>query len=101
MATPNRLVEVGADVLADLVAVLTFHVGEVKHDAYHARLPAWMLDNVRRGAELVGARGGAAPDFTFGTIYRLRKWSRGQLVEVLKNGRCLSRSANAAGLFTR
>jgi N-acetylglucosamine malate deacetylase 1 len=98
MTQPNLLVESGVKDVADLVAALACHVGEVRRNPYHARLPAWMLDNVRR-AEIVGGRGGAAPDFTFGTIYRLRKWSRNQFVEVLKNGRCLSRSENPAGLF--
>jgi hypothetical protein len=55
------------------------HAGEVRRNPYHARLPAWMLDNVRRGAELVGGRGAKAPDFTFATIYRLRKWRGGKL----------------------
>ena len=54
---------------------------------------------VRRGAELVGGQGGAAPDFTFATIYRLRQWSRGRLANVLKSGKFLSRSQNPAGLF--
>jgi LmbE family N-acetylglucosaminyl deacetylase len=99
MTEPNLLVEIGAVDLADLIAALSEHVGEVKRNAYHARLPAWMLDNVRRGAELVGGRGAKAPDFTFGTIYRLRKWSRGRLVDVIKQGRFLSCSTNAAGLF--
>ncbi len=99
MQNPNLLVEVGADDLADLIAALACHVGEVRRNPFHARLPAWMLDNVRRGAELVGDAGAASPDFTFGMIYRLRKWSRARLVEVLKNGRFLARSENSAGLF--
>jgi hypothetical protein len=70
----------------------------VRRNPYHARLPAWLLDNVRR-AEMVKGQGGIAPDFTFGTIYRQRKWSRGRLAEVLKNGKCLARSENVAGLF--
>ena len=77
MTEPNLLVESGAKDVADLVAALACHVGEVRRNAYHARLPAWMIDNVRRGAELVGGQGGAAPDFTFATIYRLRKWKAG------------------------
>jgi N-acetylglucosamine malate deacetylase 1 len=99
LTKPNLLVESGVKDVAELVAALACHAGEVRRNPYHARLPAWMMDNVRRGAELAGRRGGAAPDFTFGTIYRLRKWSRGRLAEVLKNGKCLSRSENAAGLF--
>ena len=90
---PNLLVEVGEKGLADLITALSLHVGEVKRNAYHARLPAWMLDNVRRGAELIGGRGAKAPDFTFATIYRLRNWSRGQLVNILRRGKfCPARS---------
>jgi LmbE family N-acetylglucosaminyl deacetylase len=98
MTQPNLLVESGVADVADLVAALACHAGEVRRNPYHARLPAWLLDNVRR-AEIVKGQGGASPDFTFGTIYRLRQWSRGRLAEVLKNGKCLSRSENAAGLF--
>ncbi|HTA95352.1 MAG TPA: PIG-L family deacetylase, partial [Verrucomicrobiae bacterium] len=39
MTNPNLLVEVGADDLADLIAALSFHVGEVKRNPFHARLP--------------------------------------------------------------
>ena len=96
---PNLLVESGVQDVADLVAALACHVGEVRRNAYHARLPAWMMDNVRRGAEWVGGQGGAAPDFTFATIYRLRQWSHGRLTNVLKRGKFLSAAKNADGLF--
>ena len=43
-----------------------------------------MQDNVRRGGELVGGQGGAAPDFTFATLYRLRQWQDGALHFVYK-----------------
>jgi hypothetical protein len=99
VADPNLLVESGIEDVGDLVAALACHVGEVRRNPYHARLPAWMMDNVRRGAELVGGRDEAAPDFTFATIYRLRQWSHGRLTNVLKNGRFLSRSGKAAKLF--
>jgi LmbE family N-acetylglucosaminyl deacetylase len=99
MANPNLLVEVGADDLADLIAALACHVGEVRRNPFHARLPAWMLDNVRRGAELVGDAGASSPDFTFGMIYRLQKWRGGKLQNVFNSGRFLSAKENAAGLF--
>ena len=38
---------------------------EVRRNPYHLRMPAWMMDNVRRGAELVGGQGSPAPDFCF------------------------------------
>lgn len=99
MTDPNLLVEIGADELADLIAALSLHVGELKRNAYHARLPAWMLDNVRRGAELVGGRGAKAPEFTFATIYRLRRWRSGKLQKVFKGGMLLSAAQNAAAVF--
>ena len=99
MTDPNLLVESSVEDVGDLVAALACHVGEVRRNPYHARLPAWMMDNVRRGAEGVGGQGGAAPDFTFATIYRLRQWTRGRLANVLKRGKFLSAAKNAAGLF--
>jgi LmbE family N-acetylglucosaminyl deacetylase len=99
MSGPNLLAEIGAKDLADLIAALSLHAGEVKRNAYHARLPAWMLDNVRRGAELVGGRGAKAPTFTFAALYRLRKWRGGKLRNISVGGQFLSAAQNAAGLF--
>ena len=99
MANPNLLVEIGAEDLADLIAALSFHAGEVKRNSYHARLPAWMLDNVRRGAELVGGRGAKAPDFAFAAIYGLQKWRGGKLQKVFSGGKLLSAAVNPTGLF--
>jgi len=99
MTEPNLLVESSAKEVADLIAALACHVGEVRRNAYHARLPAWMMDNVRRGAELVGGQGGAAPDFAFATIYRLRKWKGGKLQKSFGGGKFLSAAKNPADLF--
>jgi LmbE family N-acetylglucosaminyl deacetylase len=98
MTHPNLLVESGVEEVGDLVAALACHAGEVRRNAYHARLPAWMADNVRR-AEIVGGSGGVAPDFIFGTIYHLRKWRGGKLQGVFKGGKVLSAQENPAGLF--
>jgi N-acetylglucosamine malate deacetylase 1 len=99
MSDPNLLVESSVEDVGDLVAALAFHVGEVRRNPYHALLPARMMDSVLRGAELVGELGGVAPDFTFATIYRLRRWTRGRLTDALKRGKCLSCSNNPAGLI--
>ncbi|MFO1514588.1 MAG: hypothetical protein U1F83_17040 [Verrucomicrobiota bacterium] len=100
MDDPNLAVEISEADLADLIAATSFHVGEVKRNPYHLSLPAWMMDNVRRGAELVGGQGGVAPDFTFAALCRLRKWSHGTLVSVFPGGKFLSKSENPASLFT-
>jgi LmbE family N-acetylglucosaminyl deacetylase len=98
MSDPNLMVESGAQDLADLMAALSFHVGEVKRNPYHVTVPAWMMDNVRR-AEVVGGQGSAAPGFTFATNYRLRKWSNGALSAIFSGGKFLSKSKNPASLF--
>jgi len=99
MANPNLLVESSVADVADLIGALACHVGEVRRNPYHTRLPAWLMDNVRRGAEQVGGRGAAAPDFTFATIYRLRQWARGRLMDGSKGRKFLPCAKNAAGLF--
>jgi N-acetylglucosamine malate deacetylase 1 len=90
MLSPNLVIELSSDDLADLLAALSFHVGEVSRNPYHIRLPAWMQDNVRRGAELVGGQGGAAPDFTFATLYRVRQWRDGDVKDLYTVGKQVS-----------
>jgi LmbE family N-acetylglucosaminyl deacetylase len=99
MDDPNLAVEISAADLADLIAATSFHVGEVKRNPYHLSLPAWMMDNVRRGAELVGGQGGAAPEFQFAALYRLQKWSHSGLTRLFAGGKFLSRTENPASLF--
>jgi hypothetical protein len=94
MDDPNLMVEISPPDLADMVAATTFHVGEVARNPYHLLLPAWMMDNVRRGGELVGGQGGAAPDFLFSSLYLLRRCSGGQLTRFYEGGRTVPASTN-------
>jgi len=99
MADPNLLVESSEEDVADLVAALSFHVGEVERNPYHLRLPAWMIDNVRRGGEIVGSQGGAPPDFTFATIYRHSTWENGALSKVSRAGASVSATDDLSNLL--
>lgn len=77
---PNLMVAATKTHVATLRRALACHAGEVARNDYAARLPAWMSDNVRRGAELVGGPGAAAPNMAYATLYRARiraggKWS--------------------------
>jgi LmbE family N-acetylglucosaminyl deacetylase len=99
MPTPNLMVESPAGDVADLMAACSFHVGEVRRNPYHLSQTAWMQDNVRRGGELVGGQGGAAPDYLFATLYRLRKWARGQLLPLYAGGRNLGAAEDPSSLF--
>ena len=99
MTDPNLMVEVSAEDLADMIAATSFHVGEVNRNPYHLLLPPWMMDNVRRGGEVVGGQGGAAPDYTFAVLYRLRKWSQGQAARYFEGGKQVPLSMNVGQLF--
>ena len=99
MATPNLMVESSVHDLADMMTALSFHVGEVQRNPYHLLVPPWMQDNVRRGGEVVGGQGGAAPDFLFATIYRLRQWRDGALHHTFDGGRILRPRTNPITLF--
>jgi LmbE family N-acetylglucosaminyl deacetylase len=100
MSSPNLMAESSVDDLATMMTALSFHVGEVQRNPYHLLVPAWMMDNVRRGSELVGGQGGTAPDFTFSTLYRVRTWRDGRLQARVAGGRSLPATANAHDAFT-
>src|SRR5262245_60193086 len=70
MDDPNLMLEISEQDVADMVAAITFHVGEIARNPYHLLLAPWMMDNVRRGGELVGGQGEAAPNFTFAVLTR-------------------------------
>ncbi len=100
MPTPNLMVESSPQDVADMMAACSFHVGEVQRNPYHLSQTAWMQDNVRRGGELVGGQGGAAPDYLFATLYRLRRWQNGQLSQMYEGGRNLGAADSPTSLFT-
>ncbi len=81
MSAPNLMVESPPEVLADLVAALSHHKGEVERNPYHIALPAWMHDNVRRGSEVLTGQGSEAPQIHFATLYRVALWQNGSTAE--------------------
>jgi LmbE family N-acetylglucosaminyl deacetylase len=99
MQSPNLLVEYNAETVADLMAATSFHVGEVQRNPYHILFPAWLMDNVRLGAELVGGQGGAAPSFLFAQQFRLRRWTGSQVENCYAGGRYLKATENPSDLF--
>ncbi|MFA5192569.1 MAG: PIG-L family deacetylase [Verrucomicrobiia bacterium] len=99
MTTPNLMVESSVRDVADMIAATSFHVGEVQRNPYHLGLPAWMQDNVRRGAEIVGGQGGQAPNYAFATLYRLQRWSGGKLEKFFDGGKLLSCQDELKPLF--
>lgn len=77
MAAPNLLLGLSPEAVALLLAAVACHQGEVQRNPYHLTLPARLLDNVRRGAELVNSPT-ARPPFLFGELYRVSLWRQGR-----------------------
>lgn len=78
MSAPNLLIGLSSADEACLLAALACHRGEIARNPYHLTHPARLLDNVRRGAELVRSSLAARPDFLFGELYRLSVWREGR-----------------------
>lgn len=78
LSKPNLLVEVPLEILELQMKALEKHVGEIQRNPYHLRLPAWMMDSVRRGSEVVSGKGTEAPSMTFGVLYQLQLFKAGK-----------------------
>lgn len=76
---PRLMLELSPAQVADQMAALSLHVGEVARNPYHLTLPAWFMDGVRRGAERVGGAGASAPSFSFAALYGWQRWQAGVL----------------------
>jgi LmbE family N-acetylglucosaminyl deacetylase len=79
---PNALIEVPEEILALQMEALSKHVGEIERNPYHLRLPAWMMDNVRRGSEIIAGKGTAAPTVPFGVLYHLQTVKKGKFKDL-------------------
>lgn len=101
METPNCLIELSEEIVGDLISALTFHVGEVERNPYHVTLPSWLIDNVRRGSEIVGDAGSAAQDFTFGVLHRMSRFEDGLLEPLFDSGEFFSEKADINSIFKR
>lgn len=65
---PNLMVGVTPEDEAILLLAATEHGGEMDRNPYHLLHPALMMDNVRRGSEVVGGQGGPAYKFAFAQL---------------------------------
>ena len=75
---PNCLIEVPTELVDLQMRALALHQGEIARNPYHLRLPAWMMDNVRRGGEVISNTGGDAPNFPFGVLYQIQLFKNGK-----------------------
>lgn len=99
MTKPNCLIEVPEEILELQMKALVMHEGEVSRNPYHLRLPAWMMDNVRRGGEIIDNTGGEAPQMAFGVIYHLQLFKNAKLTDVKLPTPFLSSLADLGQIF--
>lgn len=99
MEKPNVLVEVPLEIVELQMKALEMHEGEVSRNPYHLRLPAWMMDNVRRGSEIISSPGSEAPGMPFGVIYHLQLFKNGKLTNTKLPTPYLSSLADLAQIF--
>ncbi len=86
LESPNCLVELDEEIVGDLINALTFHVGEVARNPYHITFPSWLIDNVRRGSEIVGKTGADAQNFNFGVLHKISLFKNGKLQPMFEKG---------------
>lgn len=76
---PNLLLEAAPARRETLLAALRCHAGELARADYDRRYPAWLADNVRRGAERVFPPGSpAVADVAEGVLLRVSRVVRGR-----------------------
>jgi len=71
MLDPNLMVAVTLDLAAIQLTAAVEHGGEMRRNPYHLLHPCRLMNNVRRGSEVVGGQGKAAQPFTFAELYRM------------------------------
>ena len=98
LVAPNLLVVAHRKHLQTLRRALSCHVGEMVRNDYAARLPAWMSDNVRRGAELIKGRGATAPKIAYATLYRARIRTKGEWQAAFHGGRIINSTEDLQAL---
>lgn len=96
---PNLMVEVPNEILNLQMQALEKHVGEVERNPYHLRLPAWMIDNVRRGSELIQGKGEASSSAAFAVLYDIHLCSKGRWKKLQLETPILSGFADIAQIF--
>lgn len=97
--SPNLLIEISPEQLSQLVFALSRHIGEIRRNPYHITLPMWMVENVRRGSEVVGGKGTAVADFLFGSLYRVRTVEAGLYKEMSLDTPIIGRNASICDLI--
>ncbi len=72
LSDPNLMLGLAPELVALQLMAAAEHAGEMERNPFHLRQPARLMDNARRGSEVVGGQGGAGAPFLFAELYRVR-----------------------------
>ena len=78
MQDPNLLIALETKEIARMIMALLCHQGEVARNPYHLTVPARLMENVRRGAEITSF-GNSAPSFIFAEMYKITRLESGNI----------------------
>ena len=95
MAEPNLMVGITAEQAAIQMTAATEHGGEMSRMPYHLLHPCRMMNNVRRGSEVVGGQGAGVQPFTFAELHRVSFRHGHERVQAPSEGRILPPSETA------
>lgn len=95
MADPNLMVGITAEQAAIQMTAATEHGGEMSRMPYHLLHPCRMMNNVRRGSEVVGGQGAGVQPFTFAELHRVSFRHGRARIEAPPEGRILPPSETA------
>lgn len=99
MSKPNLLVEVPQEILELQMRALQMHVGEVTRNPFHLRLPAWMMDNVRRGSEVIGGKGTEGKNMAYSVLYQLQLFKSNRFSSVKLSNPFLDGQSDLGQIF--
>jgi N-acetylglucosamine malate deacetylase 1 len=85
---PNLMLGLTPELVARQLVAIGEHGQEMARNPYHLLHPCRLMDNVRRGSEVVGGQGAAARDFTFAELYNVMFMDKSG-VRPAKQGGCI------------
>lgn len=71
MERPNLMVGLTPELVAAQLVGIAEHGGEMRRNPFHLLHPCRLMDNVRRGSEVVGGQGAVGRNFAFAEIYNV------------------------------
>jgi LmbE family N-acetylglucosaminyl deacetylase len=85
---PNLMVGLTPELVAAQLVGIGEHGDEMRRNPYHLLHPCRLMDNVRRGSEVVGGQGAAAQPFTFAELYHV-VFMKGREIVPPRPGGCI------------